>query len=170
MAAAGLGDLATELRSRYLHDTRPAHWAGAAVVYAWVGALVLWGAGGWLLGWHEDEWTELDVPQVQASLAEVDFIYGFDNRLIELEKQLKPRNALILVKPCGNYNSFACYNTVFDRNSLNFDGSVLWARYIPELNQETIAAYPGRTVYVADFDESTIRLYDDAIDLTKEPF
>ena len=170
MAAAALGDLSTKLRSRYLNDARPARWAGAMVVYAWLGALVIWGTGGWLLGWHEDQWTEIDVPQVQASLAEVDFIYGFDNRLIELEKKLKPENALILVKPCGNYNSFACYNTVFDRNSLDFDGSVLWARYIPDVNQETIAAYPGRKVYVADFDESTIRLYDASIDVIKEPF
>jgi hypothetical protein len=90
--------------------------------------------------------------------------------LIELEKQLKPENALILVKPCGNYNSFACYNTVFDRNSIEFDSSVLWARYMPELNEDLIAAYPGRTVYVADYDESTIRLYDASIDVTKEPF
>ncbi len=170
MAASGLGELATRLRSRYFHDARPARWAGVMVVYAWVGALVIWGTGGWLFSWHEDEWTEVDVPQVQASMWEVGFIYGFDNRLIELEKRLKPENALILVKPCGNYNSFACYNTVFDRNSIGFDSSVLWARYIPELNQETIAAYPGRTVYVADYDESTIRLYDVAIDPTREPF
>jgi hypothetical protein len=170
MAAAGLGNLATSLRSHYLRDTRPASWAGTAVVYSWVAVLVIWGTGGWLVGWHEDEWSELDVPQVQASLAEVEFIYGFDNRLIELEKRLKPTNALILVKPCGNYNSFACYNTVFDRNSLNFDSSVLWARYIPEMNQEIIDAYPGRTVYVADFDESIIRLYDPSIDVTTQPF
>jgi hypothetical protein len=38
------------------------------------------------------------------------------------------------------------------------------------MNQEIIDAYPGRTVYVADFDESLIRLYDAAIDLTKQPF
>ncbi|HEY7466431.1 MAG TPA: glycosyltransferase family 39 protein [Dehalococcoidia bacterium] len=170
MAAAGLGNLATSLRGHYLRDTRPASWAGTAVVYSWVAVLVIWGTGGWLVGWHEDEWSELDVPQVQASLAEVEFIYGFDNRLIELEKRLKPTNALILVKPCGNYNSFACYNTVFDRNSLNFDSSVLWARYIPEMNQEIIDAYPGRTVYVADFDESLIRLYDPSIDVTTQPF
>jgi RsiW-degrading membrane proteinase PrsW (M82 family) len=169
-AGWGLGVLATHVRTRYLRDSRPAHWAGAVVVYTFLAGLVLWGTGGWLLGWHEDEWTELDVPQVQASVRQIAFIYGFDNRLIELERELKPRDALILVKPCGNYNSFACYNTVFDRNSVNFDGSVLWARYMPELNEELIAAYPGRTVYVADFDESTIRLYDSAIDLTRDPF
>ena len=170
MAAWGLGELATRLRTRLIGDARPARWAGTAVVYAFVAALVFYGSLGWLLGWHEDQWTELDVPQVQASLAEVEFIYGFDGRLVELEERLKPENALILVKPCGNYNSFACYNTVFDRNSIDFDSSVLWARYIPELNEDTIAAYPGRTVYVADYDESTIRLYDASIDVTKEPF
>ena len=36
MAAFGLGELVTKLRTRYLNDTRPAHWAGALVVYAWV--------------------------------------------------------------------------------------------------------------------------------------
>ena len=158
LGARLLGDAATRLRARLAGDSRDARWAGYLVVYSCLGVLVVWGTGGWLFGWHKD-WTELDVPQVQNNLSEVEFIYGFDDRLLKLEKLLKPKNALILVKSCGRYNGFGCYNTVWDRNTVNFDGNVVWAHYDEETNAEVIASFPGRTVYVADVDESSIQKY-----------
>ena len=156
--ASLLGEAVTRIRKRLAGDERDARWAGYAVVYSCLALLLVWGTSAWIFGLNKN-WTELDVPQVQNNLTEVGFIYAFDDRLLKLEEQLKPKNALILVKACGRYNGFGCYNTVFDRNSVNFDGNVVWAQYDEKTNAAVVAAFPGRTVYVANFDESSIIKY-----------
>jgi hypothetical protein len=121
-------------------------------------ALVIWGSGSWLFKTNTT-WEEADAPQVQNTLESVKDLYKFDDRLIEMEKQLKLQNALVLVPPCGVYESWGCYATVFLKNSLTYDGRVVWARYDRDLNDRTVAAFPGRTVWVMDFDTFSVTRY-----------
>jgi hypothetical protein len=160
MASRAIGDAATALRTKLTGDLRSARWAGALVVFPVVLFLVANGTGGWLLGWNES-WLEPDVPQVQNELSQLHAIYGYDDRLIRLGKQLQLENALVLVRPCTHYGfeSLGCYATVFLENSLDYDGEVVWARYMPNRNEEVIAAFPGRRVYVATWDEPSIVPY-----------
>ena len=150
-AARLIGDAAAQVRGRLLRDLRPARWAGLLVVYAFVAYLVVAGTGGWLFGWNKT-WLEADVPQVQAELADVRDFFDIDDRLVKLGRELDLENALVLVQPCGFFQSLACYGTVFLENSVAFDGDVVWARYITGRNAEIVAAFPGRAVYVADWE------------------
>jgi hypothetical protein len=70
------------------------------------------------------------------------------------------KNALVLVEPCGFYGSYTCYGSVFLRNLPDFRGDVVWALDLPETNAALIAAYPGRDVYVASWDDGgSLRVY-----------
>jgi hypothetical protein len=66
-------------------------------------------------------------------------------------------NALLLVRPCG---SLCCYCGVFWRNTPDLDGDIVYAQDLgPEKNRALIAHYAGRSVYVADFFQSTVEPY-----------
>jgi len=155
-----IGDAASWARFRLIRDPRPARWAGALVVYAALGVLVVYGAGGWLLGWNQ-RWLERDVPEVPNTLASLRRYYGFDERLIDLKEKMGLENALVLVPPCYPQQSLGCYATVFLDNDLDYRGDVVWARYVPELSDQLIQAYPGRNVYlVTSWDPPIIEPYE----------
>jgi hypothetical protein len=161
-AATLINGAATRVRQGVLGSLRRPDWAGFLVVYTVVGALVVYGGVGWLLGWN-DRWREPEVPLVPQKASAMSEVFGVDGRLAKLADETPLRNALVLVKPCGFFVSPHCYGSVFLRNSLDFNGNVVWARYIPERNAETIAAFPGRTVYVANWDNGAfIEPYDSA--------
>jgi len=134
---------------------------GPALVYALVAVLVVWGGGGWLFGWHGAQ----DSPNLPTRASELNGVFGIDDRLDKLADRTPLDNALVLVKPCGFFESVHCYGTVFLRNDLDFNGNVVWARYIKGRNEEIVAAFPGRQVYVANWDpEASIAPYDPVTD------
>jgi hypothetical protein len=137
----------------WLHDRIrigpwPRSWAGYAVVYATIGVLVVYGGGGWLFGWAEEQ----DTPLIPYQASAIEGLFGVDDRLDRLADGLELKNALVLVRPCGFFASPACYGSVFLRNQPDFDGEVVWALYDESFNDRTIAAFPGREVYVATWD------------------
>jgi len=155
-----IGDVAGWARFRLLRDPRPARWAGGLVTYTALAVLVVYGGGGWLLGWNE-RWLERDVPEVPNTLASLRRYYGFDERLADLKKKMGLENALVLVPPCYPQQSLGCYATVFLENDLDYDGDVVWARYVPELSEQLIQYYPGRSVYlVTSWDPPVIEPYE----------
>lgn len=158
IAGRMLGDAASWLRERLTGRQLESRNAGLFVVYAFMLALVIWGSGSWLFKFNTT-WEEADAPQVQNTLDSVKDLYKFDDRLIEMERKLKLQNALVLVPPCGVYQSWGCYATVFLKNNVNFDGRVVWARYDKDLNDRTVAQFPGRTVWVMDFDTFSVTRY-----------
>ena len=134
---------------------------GPVLVYGVVAVLVLWGSGGWLFGWRDAQ----DSPNLPTRASEIDGVFGIDDRLDLLADRTPLHNALVLVKPCGFFESVHCYGTVFLRNDLDFNGNVVWARYIAGRNQEIVDAFPGREVYVASWDpEASIEPYNPVTD------
>jgi len=163
-AARLIGEVAARLWRRLKSDARPAGWAGAVLVGVVLAALVIDGAGGWLFSWN-GKWHETNVALVPHEAKAVSAAFGVDDRLVRLAEKTTLRNALVLVRPCGFFESVHCYGSVFLENSLDFDGDVVWARYIAGRNAEIIAAYPGRSVYVANWDGATgIVPFDPAVD------
>lgn len=151
-AAARIVGAAVEvLNARILRSRAPTRLAGGLVVYAFLAFLSVDGTGGWLLGWNK-AWEEQDVPAVPNDVTDLRSVYLADDSLIRLARQMDLGRALVLVKPCGPYLSLACYDPVFLENDVDFDGEVVWARYIPELVDEVITAFPGRRVYIASND------------------
>jgi Dolichyl-phosphate-mannose-protein mannosyltransferase len=160
MAAGVIGDVAGRLRARLTGDLRPARWAGAAVLTPVLLFLIADGTGGWLFNWNKD-WLEINVPQVHNNISAMHNIYGVDDRLLKLQADMNLENALIFVPGCGYEGTNpACYDTVFNENSLDFNGDVVWALNIPELNERVIEAYPGRDVYVATWEPPSIVRYE----------
>ena len=82
----------------------------------------------------------------------MDGLFGVDDRLDALADEMALENALVLVRPCGFFDSFVCYGSVFLRNLPDYDGEVVWALFDEDLNADTMAAFPGRDVYVAIWD------------------
>jgi hypothetical protein len=148
IAAERLTFAAAWVRDRIGRGPLPGYWAARVVVYAAVAVLTVYGTGGWLFGWTDQR----EAPLIPHKAAAMDGLFGVDNRLDALANEMDLENALVLVRPCGPFNSPACYGSVFLRNLPDFDGNVVWARYDERLNAETIAAFPGRTVYVATWD------------------
>jgi Dolichyl-phosphate-mannose-protein mannosyltransferase len=165
LAAGLIGAVATRLREEVTGDLRPARWTGAALVAPVLLLLIADGTGGWLFGWNKD-WLERNVPQVQNEINGLRDIGGYDNRLVERAAEMNLKNALVLVRPCGQSAVvppraiFGCYGTVFIENSVDFNGDVVWAMYAPERNEQVIEAYPGRDVYVATWDPVSIVLFE----------
>jgi dolichyl-phosphate-mannose-protein mannosyltransferase len=159
LAAGLIGAAATKLRMQLTHDLRTASWAGAAVVTPFLLFLIVDGTGGWLFGWNKD-WLTAEVPEVQSNVNDLHDIWGLNNRLQELADEMGIKeNALVLVRPCA-YSFHSCYDTVFNENSVDFNGDIVWAHYVPELNESLIAAYPERKVYVANWDPVWIVPYE----------
>ena len=133
---------------------------GPALVYAVVAVLVLCGQRWLALRLGQAARTR---PTCPTRASEIDGVFGIDDRLDKLADRTPLENALVLVKPCGFFESVHCYGTVFLRNDLDFNGNVVWARYIAGRNAEIIAAFPGRKVYVASWDpDASIEPYDPA--------
>jgi hypothetical protein len=157
MAGAQLGDWASRLRSVIFRTERQSLFAGTALIYTVVAALVIWGSGGWLFGWNAVQ----DSPNLPYRASAIDGVFGVDTRLDRLAEETDLENALVLVEPCGFFESSHCYGSVFLRNSIDFDGDVVWARFIRGENAATIAAFPGRDVYVASWDDGgSLRVYE----------
>jgi hypothetical protein len=162
-AASLLGQVVAFVRLRLTQDARPAHWAGLAVVYAFLAALVINGTGGWLFSWNTS-WLEEDIPEVQNDVDEVYGIFGMDDRLLRMVDAANLKNALVLVKTCGFFDGINCYTAVALENNLDYNGNIVWARYIEGEVRDVVDVYPGRKVYVADFDDRELRPYDPRID------
>ena len=157
MVSAMLGDWAGHLRHFITGAGRERLFGGTAVVYCAVAVLVIWGSGGWLFGWHADQ----DSPNLPDRASAIDGVFGVDTRLDRLARKTDLENALVLVEPCGFFRSSNCYASVFLRNTIDFDGNVVWALYIDGENERTIAAFPGRDVYVASWDDGgSLRAYE----------
>ena len=155
-AAGALGSMARRLGELVLRR-RVERWAGHAVVYSAIAALVIYGTGGWITGLAKDQ----DSPLVPYQMSAVEGLFGVDGRLDRLAEKADLHNALVLVEPCGFYGSYTCYGTVFLRNLPDFHGDVVWALDLPELVDDLRAAYPGRAVYIASWDDGgSIRPYD----------
>jgi hypothetical protein len=158
-AAIVMASLALWLRTKLRRPPRYELAGALMAVYGVMLALIIWGSGGWLFGWNHT-WAEPDSPQVPNELKYVRDLYRFDDRLIELRKRQHLTNALILVKVCGIWESWGCYAAVFPRNDVGLDGDVVWALYRTDHNEEVIKAFPGRDVYIADFDTNSIAYYN----------
>jgi hypothetical protein len=158
MAAGLIGAAATRLRTELTGDLRPARWAGAAVVTPILLLLVADGTGGWLFGWNK-AWLTADVQEIPNEVRDLHDYFGLNDRLQERAATMGIKaNALVLVRNC-NYGFHSCFDTVFNENSVDFNGDVVWAQYVPELNGRLIEAYPGRDVYVATWDPVSIVPY-----------
>ncbi|HLF79808.1 MAG TPA: glycosyltransferase family 39 protein, partial [Dehalococcoidia bacterium] len=142
---------ASSLRWRLKLPTRAPLWTGLLPVYSLIAVFILLGSGRWLLN-ENDSWSDYEAHLVPNSPEAMRTIFDVDNRLDVVADRTPLENALVLVKPCGFFGSVHCYGTVFLRNGTNFDASVIWANFIPERNAEIIAAFPGRKVYVANWD------------------
>jgi hypothetical protein len=75
-------------------------------------------------------------------------------------------DALVLVQPCGSFN---CYGSVFWRNDPGLDGDIVYANDSPERRDAIIAAFPGRSVYVADYNARTLLPYTPSARLSGAP-
>jgi hypothetical protein len=131
---------------------RPARWAGAAVVAPVLLLLIADGTGGWLFGWNKD-WLEGHVPQVQNEINGLHNVYGVDNRLVKLQAELNLKNALIFVPGCGfDGSNLACYDTVFNENSLDFNGDVVRGAKCTGSKRARHRSLPRRVVCVATWE------------------
>jgi hypothetical protein len=143
-----IGAAIVRLRTRFWNDARPARWAAVVVAYGLLALLVIDGTGGWLRG-HNHAWNGDDVPGVPSDPSYIRSLYLADNSLNNLAAEQDLEQALVLVKPCGPFLSLACYDTVFIHNSVDWNGNIVWARYLANENAKTVEAFPGRRVYVA---------------------
>jgi hypothetical protein len=164
LAAGLIGTVAAKFRAEVTGDQRPAGWTGAALVAPLLLLLIVDGTGGWLFN-RNKAWLEDDLVFIPNEINRLHGILGYDDRLVERADEMDLENALVLVQPCSQYaasfplGSLGCYSTVFIENSVHFNGSVVWANYAAEWNERLIAAYPGRTVYVATWDPVSIVPY-----------
>jgi hypothetical protein len=150
-AAALLAPAASMLRTRQL-DATPSAFAGRAVTYSIVGVLVLYSMWSWLLG-ANPTWRADFVPSTAADMAAY---LGIDDRIPRLAEEQQLHDALVLVQPCDNFN---CYGSVFWRNTPELDGEIVYAADVPGRRDEIIAAFPGRTVYLADYETNSLTEY-----------
>lgn len=145
------------VQTRFQPRTASPAIAGHFVVLSLVAVLIAWGTGGWLFGWNEVQ----DSPNVPYRADAIDGVFGIDNRLDELADSLELENALVLVEPCGFFQSSNCFGSVFLRNNVDFDSDIVWLYYLKDRHEETIAAFPGRDVYIASWDPgASIRPYE----------
>jgi hypothetical protein len=159
MAGLRLGEAVAAMRNRLYAR---AYWrpstAGYVPAYALVIVLIVFGTGGWLLNKNDPQDSALVPYQVNAMQG----IFDTDDRLQKLADETELHNALVLVKPCGYFVSAHCYGSVFVRNDVVVrEGDVVWIRYVDGRVDEAIRAFPGRRVYVAEWDpEASIGPYD----------
>jgi hypothetical protein len=159
MTGLRMGEAVASLRNRL---SRGARWQASSVsyfpAYALVLVLIVFGTGGWLFNKNDPQDSALVPYQVNA----MEGIFDTDDRLKVLADETNLHNALVLVKPCGYFVSAHCYGSVFIRNDVVVrDSDVVWMRYEEGRVEESIRAFPGRTVYIAEWDpEASIEPYD----------
>jgi 4-amino-4-deoxy-L-arabinose transferase-like glycosyltransferase len=129
-------------------DARPDAIA-RVLTFGFAAVLVLSSLYGWMMS-QRVTWRADFVPNQAAAMC---CALGMDDRIAEAVDQQGLHDALVLVAPCSN---FVCYGSVFWRNNPALDGDIVYARDIPSLRDELIAAYPGRAVYVADYNARTL--------------
>lgn len=144
-SAEVLADAVHRVWQRRSGLTRPRPiWASVLVVYALAIALVGLGSYRWLFG-DAQHWR---VDQMPARARDMRKYNGADDRLITLVRDMKLHNALVLTKPCSNWQ---CIGTVFWLNSTTFDGDIVYAKDLPAKNAEVFEKYPDREVYSATY-------------------
>lgn len=133
------------VRDRDIETVDRPLWASRLVVFGFVGVLVATSVSSWMLG-NRTAWRADLVPNRASAMC---CVLGLDDRIHELAEEQDLHNALVLVDPCGN--NFVCYGSVFWRNNPSLDGDVVYAKDLPARRGEIIAAYPGRSVYLATY-------------------
>jgi 4-amino-4-deoxy-L-arabinose transferase-like glycosyltransferase len=161
-AADLLARAAAALRARDIDAADAPMWASRALVFSGIGVLVAYSVWAWLLGAHPT-WTADFVP---AKAADMGTYFGIDDRIPQMVEDQDIHDALVLVQPCG---SFDCYGSVFWRNDPGLDGDIVYANDSPERRDAIIAAFPGRSVYVADYNARTLLAYTPSARLSGAP-
>ncbi|MCJ7491527.1 MAG: glycosyltransferase family 39 protein [Dehalococcoidia bacterium] len=108
---------------------------------------------GWMLGKH------FDTPQTDyapRTISELKGFNGANDRLLRQLADMDLHNALILVKSCPNWQ---CYGMVFWKNDTDFNGDIVYARDIPQM-QKALTPYLGRKMYRADYGQGTIEPFE----------
>ena len=88
--------------------------------------------------------------------ADMGTYFGIDDRIPRMVEEQNIHDALVLVQPCDSFN---CYGSVFWRNDPELDGDIVYASGDPDHRDAVIAAFPGRSVYVADYNARTLLPY-----------
>lgn len=120
-----------------------------AVTFGFAAVLILSSIYGWTMS-QRTTWQADFVPNRAAAIC---CALGIDDRIPQLVDRQDLHHALVLVEPCS---SFVCYGSVFWRNNPTLDGDIVYARDIPSLRDDLIAAYPGRPVFLADYNARTL--------------
>jgi hypothetical protein len=120
-----------------------------------VAVLIVYGTGGWLTG-ADRGWDVWNAHLIPNSPQQMKQLFGVDDRLVKVADETPLHKALVLVEPCGFFRSANCFGSVFLRNDIHFDGDVVWARYVQGYEDQIIAAFPGRRVYVATWDDGAV--------------
>jgi hypothetical protein len=139
-------------RMPWLADRRGGRGVLLAGAYLCLAALMGASVYGWLFGRHEG-WRAENVPATAAALR------GFarvDDRMRSLLNDADLHNALVLVDDCPDWE---CYGSVFWMNDASLEGGVVYAKNLPQYNDELFLAYADREVYVANYQESYIAPY-----------
>ncbi len=136
---------------------------GTAVLCLMTG-LIAFSASGWMLQLR-DGWVGLSfTPTNIAGLRDFNFS---DDRLLDRADEMHLHNALVLVrKDCGGW---WCFGAEFWTNSPDLDSDVVWAEQQENADDiELLEHYPKRNLYLADYDERTIRPVsrEEIIDMT----
>ncbi len=153
-AADVIAGWASWLRTRQVEVAKPEAIA-RAVTFGFAGLLVLASVWGWLMS-QRTTWQADFVPDQASAMC---CVLGMDDRIAQMVDEQGLHDALVLVDPCSN---FVCYGSVFWRNNPTLDGDIVYARNLAPKRDELIAAYPGRSVYVANYNARTLRRYDPA--------
>jgi hypothetical protein len=119
-----------------------------AIVLALVGSSLY----SWLFG-QRPGWSVLYVPAEPSELRDFN---NTDDRIATMVEQGRLHDALVLVETCPHWY---CYGSVFWRNNVSVDGTIVYAKDLPEQNAALFAAYPDRRVFVADYEQRTLLPY-----------
>jgi hypothetical protein len=121
--------------------------------YGLLAVLVGISVHGWLLGKHYDTARNDYFPR---TISELKGFNGADNRLLTKVSEMGLQNALVLVKNCPHWQ---CYGTVFWKNAPDFNGDIIYARDLPQI-QEVLSSYSDRGIYLAEYSTRTIVPYE----------
>lgn len=130
----------------------PPLWASRVVVFAFVALLTGSSVWGWALS-QRPTWRADFVPNTAQAMC---CVLGVDDRVPQLVEQQHLHNALVLVEPCTN---FVCYGSVFWRNTPTLDGDVVYVKDIVAQRAAIVAAFPGRSVYIAKYTTPSLQPY-----------
>jgi 4-amino-4-deoxy-L-arabinose transferase-like glycosyltransferase len=147
-----LARAAAALRARDIDAAATPMWASRAIMFSCIGVLVTYSLWAWLLGAHPT-WKADFVP---TKAADMGTYFGIDDRIPRMVEERDIHDALVLVQYCSSFN---CYGSVFWRNDPGLDGDIVYASDTPERRDAIIAAFPRRSVYIADYNARTLLPY-----------